>query len=75
MLDLLIHSAHPNTLLHPRSFTQDCSENDPYAGYSGAFQCMSERFGDVAFVKHTTPDDEGLTDKEKVSVLRVSALC
>ncbi|XP_033973731.1 serotransferrin-like [Trematomus bernacchii] len=39
----------------------DCSwsHNEPYYGYAGAFQCLKDGAGDVAFVKHlTVPDSE-----------------
>ncbi|XP_072219630.1 transferrin-a [Leuresthes tenuis] len=39
----------------------DCSrsQKEPYYDYSGAFQCLADGIGDVAFVKHlTVPDSE-----------------
>ncbi|XP_016058234.1 PREDICTED: lactotransferrin isoform X2 [Miniopterus natalensis] len=39
-----------------------CSSQEPYFGYSGAFKCLKDRAGDVAFVKDSTVF-ENLPDK------------
>nr|KAF6476514.1 transferrin [Rousettus aegyptiacus] len=35
-----------------------CSNHEPYFGYSGAFKCLQDGVGDVAFVKHLTVLDD-----------------
>ncbi|KAJ4945461.1 hypothetical protein JOQ06_023146, partial [Pogonophryne albipinna] len=44
----------------------DCSwsHNEPYYGYAGAFQCLKDGAGDVAFVKHLTVPDSKKQDYE-----------
>nr|CAK18225.1 transferrin [Anolis sagrei] len=34
--------------------SEKCSRNDPYSGYSGAFDCLKSGAGDVCFVKDAT---------------------
>ncbi|NXL11768.1 TRFE protein, partial [Mesembrinibis cayennensis] len=48
-----------------------CSRTAPYSGYSGAFQCLKDGKGDVAFVKHTTVQENapGKTDEYELLCL------
>lgn len=47
---------NPVTVCQVCSGTKDtfCTANDPYAGYTGALECLTRGGNDVAFVRHST---------------------
>ncbi|XP_078356190.1 ovotransferrin-like [Oculina patagonica] len=48
----------------------ECKKEGNYSGYSGAFKCMDDDVGEVAFVKHTT-----VKDTAKKAVTNYQYLC
>ncbi|XP_074859859.1 serotransferrin [Carettochelys insculpta] len=48
---------------------QKCSRTGPYSGYSGAFKCLKDGAGEVAFIKHSTVEENDPSGVDQYELL------
>ena len=44
----------------------ECNQNGNYSNYAGAFKCLADGVGEVAFVKHTTVQENAANPSDYV---------